>query len=159
LLHATLIKADIISPWTIGRYRTMAEADQHALNRWHPDMRWCKEHGKDYMPVVFPGFSWKNQHPNSDSEPIPRLKGAFLWRQYFEARRVGATMVYQAMFDEMDEGTCIFRCTNFPPVGESKFLTYEGLPPDYYLRLTGFAGRLLRGEVDGAGKEISQPRP
>jgi hypothetical protein len=63
------------------------------------------------------------------------------------AKRAGASMVYVAMFDEIDEGTAIFKCTGNPPVGENHFLTYEGLPSDYYLWLTGQGGRLLRGEI------------
>jgi hypothetical protein len=55
-------------------------------------------------------------------------------------------MIYVAMFDEVDEGTAIFKCTNGPPVGANRFLTYEGLPNDHYLWLTGEGGRLLRGE-------------
>ncbi len=46
-------------------------------------------------------------------------------------------MVYQAMFDEVDEGTAIFKCTNDVPVGESKFADFEGLPSDFYLKLVG----------------------
>ena len=30
---------------------------------------------------------------------------------------------------------------------ESKFLTYEGLASDFYLRLTGSGAKLLRGEI------------
>mgnify|MGYP001476201727 FL=1 len=56
-------------------------------------------------------------------------------------------MIYVAMFDEVDEATAIYKCTNNPPVGESAFLTYEGLPSDYYLRLAGRAGKLLRSEI------------
>jgi hypothetical protein len=33
---------------------------------------------------------------------------------------------------------------NQPP---AKFVTYEGLPSDHYLWLTGQAGRILRGEA------------
>jgi len=52
------------------------------------------------------------------------------------------------MFDEVDEGTAIFKCSNNPPTsGESKFLTLEGLASDSYLRLAGQAGKLLRGEI------------
>lgn len=146
-LHATLLKADIISPWTVGRYHSLETVEQHARTRWQPDLAWCREHGKEYLPVVFPGFSWKNMYPEWKGKPIARQKGEFLWRQYVEARRAGATMLYQAMFDEMDEGTAIFKCTNDPPVGDSPFVTYEGLPSDHYLWLAGLGGKLLRGDI------------
>src|SRR5262249_28468206 len=113
-------KGDIVSPWTVGRYRTPHAAADHARLRWKKDVAWCKANGKDYLPVLFPGFSWHNSHPNARADEIPRLKGKFLWKQYVEAKRAGATMVYQAMFDEMDEGTAIFKCTNDAPVGRSK---------------------------------------
>jgi hypothetical protein len=56
-------------------------------------------------------------------------------------------MIYQSMFDEIDEGTAIFKCTNDPPVGLSRFVDYEGLPTDTYLWLVGQGGRMLRGEI------------
>jgi hypothetical protein len=148
-LHRIVGKADIISPWTVGRYRTPEGVEDHARRRWQPDLAWCKEKGQDYLPVAFPGFSWHNQHPKSPLDEIPRLKGRFLWKQYLEAKKAGATMLYQAMFDEMDEGTAVFKCTNDPPAGESHFVTLEGLPSDHYLWLTGVGGRLLRGEIAG----------
>jgi hypothetical protein len=147
-LHATLLKADIISPWTVGRYNSLPAVDRHAATCWQPDMAWCQQHGKDYLPVVFPGFSWHNMFPESPLNQIPRLKGEFLWRQYVAIKQAGATMIYQAMFDEIDEGTAIFKCTNDPPVGESRFVTFEGLPSDHYLWLAGMGGRLLRGAVE-----------
>ncbi|HWF18751.1 MAG TPA: xylosidase/arabinosidase, partial [Verrucomicrobiae bacterium] len=78
---------------------------------------------------------------------IPRLKGKFLWTQYAQAKKAGATMVYQAMFDEVDEGTAIFKCTDDPPVGASTFVNYEGLPSDFYLKLVGGASRMIRGQA------------
>src|SRR5204863_147353 len=83
-------------------------------------------------PVVFPGFSWHNMNPGSALDQIPRLKGQFLWKQMVEAKKAGATMIYQAMFDEVNEGTAIFKCSNSPPVGASSFVTYEDLPSDFY---------------------------
>jgi len=78
---------------------------------------------------------------------IPRRGGKFLWSQFVAAKKAGATMIYLAMFDEVDEGTAIYKCTNDVPVGESTFATYEGLPSDFYLKLVGAAGRMLRGEL------------
>lgn len=121
---------------------------RHAEQRWKPDIEWCTQHGKEYLPVVFPGFSWHNMKPGFPLDQIPRLQGRFQWAQYVQAKEVGAIMIYQAMFDEMDEGTAIFKCTNSPPVGESRFVIYEGLPSDHYLWLTGMGARLLRGEIE-----------
>ena len=62
-------------------------------------------------------------------------------------------MIYVAMFDEVDEGTAIFKCTNDVLAGgASKFLTYEGLPSDFYLKLTGAGGKMLRGEIPFSDK-------
>jgi hypothetical protein len=146
-LHQIVHKAQIVSPWTVGRYRNLQEVAGHAERRWQKDLEWCKAHGKDYLPVVFPGFSWHNLRPGSPLDQIPRQKGRFLWKQYVEAKQAGATMIYQAMFDELDEGTAIFKCSNDPPVGASRFVTLEGLPSDHYLWLTGMGGKLLRGEL------------
>jgi hypothetical protein len=146
-LHEAIEQADIVSPWTVGRYGTLDQARNYAQKVMTPDIVWCNDHHKQFLPVVFPGFSWHNMNPRSKQDQIPRQKGQFLWTQYVEARRAGATMVYQAMFDEVDEGTAIFKCTNDPPVGASTFVTYEGLPSDFYLKLVGRAGKVIRGEI------------
>ncbi len=146
-LHDVLLKADLLSPWAVGRFRTPEDADTYATETLSADIAWCEERGKTLLPVVFPGFSWHNLKPNSAPNIIPRRGGQFLWNQYVNAKSAGATMIYQAMFDEVDEATAIFKCTNNPPVGESSFIDYEGLPSDHYLWLTGQGGRLLRGEI------------
>ncbi|MGI9475004.1 MAG: glycoside hydrolase family 71/99-like protein [Rubripirellula sp.] len=146
-LHGVLEKADILSPWSVGRYQTPKQASQHASKVWQPDLAWCQERGLDFLPVVYPGFSWKNLH-GGELDSIPRLKGQFLWSQLVAAKRIGANMIYVAMFDEVDEGTAIFKCTDDPPVANDvSFLTFEGLPSDHYLRLVGQGGRMLRGEI------------
>ena len=55
---------------------------------------------------------------------IPRNKGSFLWKQLMGAIRAGAEMIYVAMFDEIDEGTAIFKCAKKVPVGESLFVPF-----------------------------------
>lgn len=146
-LHDLILKGDIVSPWTVGRYTSPEDAANYAQNTVKPDIAWCKEHGKEFLPVVFPGFSWHNMNRHSPFDQIPRLQGKFLWKQYVEDKKAGATMIYQAMFDEMNEGTAIFKCTDDPPVGESKFLTFEGLPSDFYLTLVGKAAEMIRGQT------------
>ncbi len=146
-LHELLKLADVISPWTVGRYTTQPEVTRHETQLLKPDLAWCRERRLDYLPVVFPGFSWHNMQ-GGPLDFIPRRKGEFLWSQFTAAKRVGAEMIYVAMFDEVDEATAIFKCTNdTPDTGKVKFVGYEGLPSDFYLRLTGAGGRLLRGEI------------
>jgi hypothetical protein len=142
-----LESADIVSPWSVGRYKSPQEATQHAASVWQPDRVWCQKRNLDYMPVAFPGFSWHNMNGKKLGQ-IPRLKGRFLWSQVVAAKRTGCDMLYIAMFDEVDEGTAIFKTTNEPPTGNGgKFLTNDGLPNDHYLKLVGLAGRVFRGET------------
>jgi hypothetical protein len=145
-LHEVIGLADVVSPWTVGRYRGPDEAKRHGERTWQPDVAWCAERKLDFLPVVFPGFSWFNMF-GRQFDLMPRMKGEFLWSQFVAAKRAGATMIYVAMFDEVDEGTAIFKCTNDTPVSDTaRFVTYEGLPSDFYLRLTGEGAKLLRGE-------------
>jgi hypothetical protein len=137
-LHELILKADIVSPWTVGRYTSPETATRYAQSVETDDIQWCRDHGKEYLPVVFPGFSWHNMNPRSPQNQIPRRNGEFLWSQYVAAKKAGATMVYQAMFDEVDESTAIFKCTDDPPVGESKFVDFEGLPSDFYFTPSSF---------------------
>jgi hypothetical protein len=158
-LHEVIALGDIVSPWTVGRYNTPDDVARHATRDWQTDIAWCREREKMYLPVVFPGFSWHNLKPQFPPEQIPRLGGRFLWKQYTEAQRVGATMVYAAMFDEIDEGTAIFKCTNTPPIGASPFVTYDSLPSDHYLWLTGQGARLIRGEISVGDSLPSRSEP
>ncbi|MBK1825871.1 glycoside hydrolase family 71/99-like protein [Haloferula rosea] len=146
-LHEVLLLADILSPWSVGRFGNLKGVQRHAKNHWAPDIIWAKEHSITYMPVVFPGFSWHNQN-KGELNAIPRLKGRFMWDQVLACREAGASMIYVAMFDEVDEGTAIFKCTDTPPTGNgARLLGMEGLPSDHYLRLAEKAGQLIRGEI------------
>jgi hypothetical protein len=159
-LHQTIRDADIVSPWSVGRYTSPEHVERDARQVWTKDRAWCNQQQIDLLPVVFPGFSWHNLK-GAPLDAIPRRKGEFLWSQVVAAKRAGCDMIYVAMFDEVDEGTAIFKCTNDLPVGDGvEFLDYEGLPSDHYLRIAGAAGKLLRGELglsDKLPRQLNEP--
>ncbi len=154
-LHTLIKQADIVLPWTVQRFSPLLHND---MDRFRDlisgDIRWCQANGVDYVPAVTPGFSWHNlsklEFPD-DVKPvgsIPRQGGRFYWQQLSTAMLAGAGNIYVAMFDEVDEGTAIFKCTDTPPVSNTaKFITMDGQPSDHYLWLTGEAARMLRKEI------------
>ena len=144
-LHKIIEKADVVHPWLVGRFNNESYHIYQELIK--EDIIWCKAHHKDYIPVLFPGFSWHNLKEGAKLDQIPRLEGRFFWKQVAGAVDAGARSLYLAMFDEIDEGTAFFKCTNHPPVGASPFLTYQGMESDFYLWLAGQAAKCLRGEV------------
>ena len=150
-LEAVLKKADILSPWAVGRYRGSDEVGKILPERIKGDLNWCKSEDMAYLPVIFPGFSWhnlqKNRGVDAPLNAIDREDGKFLWRQAIEAKKAGSEMIYIAMFDELDEATAILKVSERVPVGESPFVSYGDLPEDHYLWLSGEIGRMLRGEI------------
>jgi hypothetical protein len=143
---------DIISPWSVGRYSTISQVDSFQANLIIPDLADTRAHGLDYMPVMFPGFSWHNLNGGPLNQ-IPRLGGTFYWRQAFDFIGAGCTMVYGAMFDEMNEGTSMLKmaptAAQLPTTATLVPLNIDGqnLPSDWYLRLADQASRMLRGQI------------
>jgi hypothetical protein len=140
---------DVVSPWAVGRFRDRPTTDRFYADEVAPDMREARRLGIDYMPVVYPGFSWHNMRASAPINQIPRQGGRFYWRQIDRALRLGATMIYGAMFDEVDEGTAMFKVAasadDVPQ--DARFVTLdadgESLPSDWYLRLAREAQRAL----------------
>lgn len=151
-LHKLIKKCDIVLPWMVQRFTPLLHNE---MSRYRDiiksDMKWCKTNKLDYVPCVSPGFSWHNlsrfEFPDDvkPSGSIPRNAGKFYWQQMSTAINAGASMLYVAMFDEVNEGTAIFKCTDNPPVSDiAKFINMDGLPSDQYLWLTGKASELLK---------------
>jgi hypothetical protein len=144
---------DVISPWTVGRYGKDVEVDDFRAKYIVPDMAEATKAGAEYMPVVFPGFSWRNLKPGSTLNEIPRRGGELYWRQVYGAVSAGATFLKTAMFDEVDEGTAMYKvaATAAQAPVEGQFVTLDAdglsLPSDFYLRLGGLASKLVRGEL------------
>jgi len=161
-LHELIKKADIVLPWMVQRFTPLLHND---MDRYRDvikeDIKWCKENGIDYVPCVCPGFSWHNlsrfEFPDDIKPPasIPRQGGRFYWQQITTAMNAGSTKLYIAMFDEVNEGTAIFKVSDNPPVGDQfKLVGLDGKPSDHYLWLTGEASKMLRKE-----KPLSKEMP
>jgi len=155
---------DVLSPWTVGRYANQPGADAWKTRRIVPDMAAAKADGIGYCPVIWAGFSWKNL-TGGPANQIPRAGGDFFWRQAFNAISAGARTLYIAMFDEVDEGTAIYKlaptAADAPDQGYWLTLDADGfaLPSDWYLRLACETGRMLRGEVAPSETKPSIPTP
>ncbi len=153
-LHELIRQADIIMPWMVQRFSPLLHGDMNRLRDVIlDDISWCRANKVDYVPCVTPGFSWHNLSrlaPDLEPKPlnsIPRLGGKFYWDQISTAIVSGAEMLYVAMFDEVNEGTAIFKVSDNPPVSEwAKFIDNDGMPSDHYLWLSGEAARMLRNE-------------
>jgi hypothetical protein len=154
-LHELIKQVDIVLPWMVQRFSPLLHND---MDRYRDvvleDIKWCKENKIDYAPCVSPGFSWHNlsryEFPD-DIKPvgsIPRQGGKFYWQQISTAINAGASMLYIAMFDEVNEATAIFKCSDNPPISDvAKFINMDGKPSDTYLWLTGEAAKMLRKEI------------
>ena len=154
-LHTVIKQADIIMPWMVQRFSPLLHNDMDRFrDQIVDDMEWCRQHKLEYVPCVCPGFSWHNLSKFAfpdDVKPvgsIPRQGGRFYWQQLSTAINAGASMLYIAMFDEVNEGTAIFKCSDNPPVAKDvAFIDMDGKPADWYLWLTGQAARMLRKEI------------
>lgn len=155
-LHEIIESADIVLPWMVQRFTPLVHHPMdHLRDHVIEDIKWAKERGVDYVPIAYPGFSWRNL---SLSNPglarytaygaIPRLGGRFYWDQLTTMINAGAEMIYVAMFDEIDEGTAIFKVSDIPPNSDkAHFIDNDGMPSDHYLYLTGQAAKMLRKEI------------
>lgn len=157
-LREVIRAADMVSPWSVGRYQKAEQAREVVRHRVAEDLERLNEWGVGYAPVVFPGFSWHNLQQGAGIErqldEIPRAGGRFMWAQASAAVKSGAGTVYLAMFDEMDEGTCLFKVDPSPPVGKSRFLSYGEMEADFYLWLSGRVHALVRGEIEAGAMPV-----
>ncbi len=151
---------DMISPWSVGRYNDQSGIDNHKNNYTIPDLNTCTSNGVDYMPVIWPGFSWKNIHDGQLNQ-IPRDGGNYYWRQAYNAVDAGVKFIYVAMFDEVDEGTSMFKMaenqSQVPVEIQDRIVPLDAdgfdLPSDWYLRLAGETQKMLEGTI-GATSSI-----
>jgi len=104
-----MAQADVISPWAVGRFGD----DNGHLNFMNthvlPAQDWCDRNNVDFLPVIWPGFSWYNLKPNETKNKRPRRGGNFFWTQASRVISGNAKSIYIAMFDEVDESTAMYK--------------------------------------------------
>lgn len=134
---------NMLSPWMVGRIGNSGESDNFFTNVNTPDQAYCNANGIDYQPCVLPG----------DLQEHQRAHGDFMWRQFYNMIRVGAQGLYISMFDEYNEGNQIAKTAenaSMIPAG-SNFVTLDEdgvvCSADYYLRLTGDGGKMLKKQI------------
>ncbi|CAA9445468.1 MAG: hypothetical protein AVDCRST_MAG64-4508 [uncultured Phycisphaerae bacterium] len=158
--QAVLRRLDAYAPWNVANYSTDADGAKRAtVAHWADDRRAYEEGGgRLWVPVVYPGFAWSNlkREPPGGASAIPRRGGRFLWEQFHALAPLKPATVYVAMFDEVDEGTAIFKVTDAPPT-QAHFVGHDGMPSDWYLRLVGEGARMFRGEVPVTGEIPIKP--
>ncbi|ANQ52806.1 T9SS type A sorting domain-containing protein [Flammeovirga sp. MY04] len=156
---------DMIQPWLVNRYQSDGGVDNWTKTVLIPDMVRINElhsEGKSvgYLPLIFPGFSWYNI--NGAYNVTPRNGGEFFWRQAYKFLEAGAQNLMIANFDEVDEGTAIYKCVTSeaqtPDVdqftADRKFLhlnsdNWKGntYPADWYLKVTREIRKMVLGTI------------
>jgi hypothetical protein len=144
---------NMLSPWMIGAIGNIGDSDSAYTNLTVPDLADCNAHGVDYQPCVLPG----------DVSGRQRVHGDFMWRQFYNVIRAGSPAIYVSMFDEFNEGNQIVKTAEsqaFIPTDSGLLgLDEDGTAcsSDYYLRLTGDGGRMLKGQLALTATRPTQP--
>jgi hypothetical protein len=126
------------------------------------DFAYCNANGIDYQSDVYPGFSFHNSNASSPPNQIPRNAGDFMWSQFALARQTGVPSVYISMFDEVNEGTAIFKGAEDSSMipNNQWFLTLDAdgthVSSDFYLRLTDDGMKMVKGVTP---YQSSKPTP
>jgi hypothetical protein len=142
-----------LSPWMVGRARTLEDLDSYYNNANIGDYADCQAHGIDYLPCVLPGdLQWGD-----------RRHGDYYWRSLYNMIRLGSQGLYVSMFDEFNEGNQIAKtaetAASVPAGSGIRPLDEDGTAcsADYYLRITGDGGRMLKGQIALTSVRPTQP--
>lgn len=154
-----------IHPWHVGRFNSDT-LETFYTSVIIPDANEALSRGLLYMPTLWPGFSWahlKKQKSAAHWNFIPRDGGNFYWRQLvLFASNKNVNALFSANFDEVDEGTAMFKQIATPidlpdpnnifysdPYGGFIPLNIDGyeVPNNFYLILANYASRVLKKRI------------
>jgi len=139
---------DAIMPWAVGRYNSVSRFNrQRSLIA--ADAAMTSGRGQGYAPVAFAGYSYRDTNKINQ---IPRNAGLFFQAQIdSHLQTSGATFYYIAMFDEVQEGTAIYKfASNLKESAKGRtFVTADidgtACPGDHYLTMAGLYAARAKG--------------
>jgi hypothetical protein len=143
-----------ISPWMVGVIGDNGGSDGIRKERNEGDVAYCHSHGIDYQPCVLPG----------DLQVKQRKHGDFMWHQFANMIQIGSDGLYVSMYDEYNEGNQIAKtaATSADKPAGSSFTTLDedgtACSSDYYLRLTGDGGKMLKKQIPFTFTRPTSPR-
>ena len=144
--HTKLIslikKCDAFIPWYVGRYGYDNFTGDDWQSRIKQDISTAKGYSTDdhivvYAEHIYPGGSDRNMHPNNgypDGDATQtgyRYGGKFYWSQFYHDIKAGVQAVYVGMFDEIDEGTAIFKQMTVSQVPSNVPYNKNSVPSTY----------------------------
>ena len=142
---------DAIMPWAVGRYNTAAKF-AGLLPLIEGDAKLTSGRGQGYAPIAYAGYSYRD---SGKVNFIKRYAGKFLGAQTDAFLKLdGATFYYIAMFDEVQEGTAIYKFAaneseSAAAGGGEGFVTASSdgvdCPGDLYLTLAGQYAAAAKG--------------
>jgi hypothetical protein len=144
---------NMISPWMVGRAKTIAELDSYYNSVNVGDQADCTTRGIDYQPCVMPG----------DLSAGARAHGDFYWHHIYNMTQIGAQGLYVSMFDEFNEGNQIAKTAENASMQPADFghpaLDADGVvcSSDYYLRITADGGKMFKGQTPLTATRPTQP--
>lgn len=139
---------DAIMPWSVGRYNSVTDF-QDRLEIVEGDAALTSGRKQDYAPIAYAGYSFRDSNKVNF---IKRNAGKFFQAQIDAFLAIkGATFYYIAMFDEVQEGTAIYKfAANATQSAAGRpFVTasIDGVqcPGDLYLRMAGKYAAAAKG--------------
>jgi hypothetical protein len=131
---------DAIMPWSVGRYNAVGKFAEHQVSI-AADAAATSQRGQGYAPIAFPGYSYRD---TNKFNKIKRSGGTFLQSQIdYYLKLDGATFFNIAMFDEVQEGTAIYKfaASKEESCQGAQWVTADidgvKVPSDHYLTMAG----------------------
>lgn len=153
---------DAIMPWAVGRYNNVNDFN-NAISTVHADAETTSSRNQGYAPIAYAGYSYRD---SNKINYIKRNAGQFFKAQIdSHLKTPGVTFYYIAMFDEVQEGTAIYKfaANDLESAVGRTFVTasIDGVdcPGDLYLNMAGQYAAAAKGGPHPSPVPTPSPKP